>query len=193
MRVSQDEKAQIREKILSETLGTLKVCGQSSAPVDKIMKNLGLTSGALYSHFKSKDDLFSHVVLHELERLIGVHQRHHLKHGVNTMSKFIEYYLDDRHIEDVERGCVFVALGSDLHRLKASVREKIEERLDTTFAIFACGLPHKDKNTRLTTAKFIFSSMIGAMVLARSLKSKSAKSEILKITKKNLLTISRAE
>lgn len=193
MRVTQEEKAQIREKILAETLVSLKVWGHSAAPVDKIMRRLGMTSGALYSHFKSKNDLFAQVVLRELDRLIGVHKEHLAKHGSNTMSKFIEYYLSDIHAETIERGCMFVALGSDLHRLKPSVREKVEQRMEATFKVFSEGLPHKNKTQRLEIAKYIFSSMIGALVLARSLKTESAKSEILKITKKQLLSISRME
>lgn len=191
MRVSQEEKAQIKEKILVEALASLKVWGQSAAPVDKIMKRLGLTSGALYSHFKSKDDLFAQVILRELDRLIAQHSEQYKKYGSQTVAKFIEYYLDERHIDAVERGCMFVALGADLHRLRPSVREMIEEKMQDMFAALSEGMPHKRRDERLKCAKFIFSSMVGTLVMARSMKNDDVKVDLIRTTKKMLLTISR--
>ncbi len=191
MRVTQEEKAQIKEKILAEAIGSLKVWGQAAAPVDKIMKRLGLTSGALYSHFKSKDDFFAQVILKELDRLIAQHKEHHKKYGPNTATKYVEYYLDERHADAVERGCMFVALGADLHRLKPSVREMIEDKLQMMFACIAEGLPHKTKQDRLRYAKIIFSSMVGTLVLARAMKNEAAKVDLIRNTKQLLITISK--
>lgn len=191
MRVSQEAKAQIKEKILVEALASLKVWGQSAAPVDKIMKQLGLTSGALYSHFKSKDDLFAQVILRELQRLIDLHSQQHKKYGTQTATKFIEYYLDERHIDGVERGCMFVALGADIHRLKPSVRGLIEAKMELMFAAISEGLPHRRKVDRLKHAKFIFSSMVGALVMARAMKNDLVKAEMIRITKQLLLTITK--
>ncbi|OYZ22329.1 MAG: hypothetical protein B7Y39_07570 [Bdellovibrio sp. 28-41-41] len=129
------------------------------------MKQLGLTSGALYSHFKSKDDLFVQVILRELQRLIDLHSQQHKKHGTQTATKFIEYYLDERHIDGVERGCMFAAISE--------------------------GLPHRRKVDRLRHAKFIFSSMVGALVMARAMKNDLVKTEMIGITKQLLLTITK--
>lgn len=191
MRISQEDKAKIRETILVEALASLKVWGASSAPVDKIMKKLGLTSGALYSHFKSKDDLFAQVILKELDRLIDLHSQRYTKYSKQTATKFIEYYLDERHIDGVERGCMFVALGADIHRLPKGVREMIELKMAILFSSIAKGLPHKRKADRLAYAKFIFSSMVGALVMARSMKNDVVKTEMIKATKKMLLMISK--
>ena len=67
MRISAEEKEKLREKILTEAIPFLKKTGSGGAPVDEIMKNVGLTSGALYSHFKSKEDFFVQVLLRELD------------------------------------------------------------------------------------------------------------------------------
>jgi TetR/AcrR family transcriptional regulator, transcriptional repressor for nem operon len=193
VRVSQTEKAEIKEKILVETLTSLKMWGQSAAPVDKIMKRLGLTSGALYSHFKSKDDLIAQVILRELDRMTQFHLKQCAQHGCETVSRFIEYYMSDKHISEVERGCMFVAMGADLHRLKPAVREKIEEKLEAMFLTLSDGLPHKNKSERLKKVKFIFSTMLGTLVLARTMKSDQAKANILSATKQQLLNISKME
>ncbi|MBL7543352.1 MAG: TetR/AcrR family transcriptional regulator [Bdellovibrionaceae bacterium] len=189
MRITQDEKKRIKERILVQALESLKVWGREAAPVDKIMKKLGLTSGALYSHFKSKDDLFVQVIVKELERITQMHNLRVQKSGQKMLSEFIEYYLQDEHISNIERGCLFVALGSDLHRLSSSARLEIEVRLEQMFKAMASGLPHKNKNVRLETAKFIFSSMVGTLILARAMKNDQNKKDLLRITKMNLLKI----
>lgn len=193
MRITQAEKEQTRERILVETLESLKIWGQKAAPVDKIMQRLGLTSGALYSHFKSKDDLFAQAIMKELDRLKEIHIRQCEKHGKNAVSEFIEFYLSEKHIESIEKGCMFVALGSDIHRLKASVRARIEEKLEDMLTVLADGLPHKSVKERREKVKFIFSSLIGTLILARTMKSGPAKLELLRVTRQNLLKISGME
>lgn len=192
MRVSPQERDRTREKILSETLASLKVSGRNGAPVDKIMKRLGLTSGALYSHFKSKEDLFAQVVLREIDRLIERHKVQINEHGTNAMVRYIDYYLSEKHIDSVERGCLFVALGSDLHRLKPSQRELIEYKINLLFSVLIDGLPEGVRSQQLSTARFVFSTLVGALVLARSMKTKSGKLALLKSTRQQLLkTISK--
>ena len=193
MRVSRLEKEKIREKILVHTLVGLKVWGHSAAPVDKIMKGLGLTSGALYSHFKSKDDLIAQVILCELDRLIEIHSIQVQKHGGNATGRYIEFYLSESHLEGIERGCMFVALGADLHRLKPAIRVRIEAKMESLFLVFSGGFPKGSGRHRLALAKFIFPSMVGALIFARSQKSRRSKTEILQATKKQLLKLLEVE
>ena len=60
----------LREKILDAAGPFLKRHGIDGAPVDKIMKEAGLTSGALYSHFKNKDDLCAQAVCRSLDAML---------------------------------------------------------------------------------------------------------------------------
>ena len=88
---------------------------------------------------------------------------------------------------------MFVALGSDLHRLKPSVRAQIEVKLEEMLAVLAEGLPQTSVMERREKVKFIFSSLIGTLILARTMKSGPAKLELIRITRQNLLKMSRME
>ena len=194
MRVSVEEKKKIRERILVETLDYIKVWGPEAAPVDKIMKKLGLTSGALYSHFKSKDDLMAQVIIRELERITEMHKRRTQKRGDKMMSEFVEYYLQDEHVENVQHGCMFVAFGTDLHRMKSGIREKIEDKVESMFIAMAKGLPKaKSEKARIETVKYVFSCMVGTVILARAIKNERKKKEMIRIAKNNLLKSLNAE
>jgi len=66
MRYSNEHKQQTRERLLNSSGALAKRGGFSSTGVAGLMKAIGLTGGAFYNHFPSKDDLFTEVVRQEL-------------------------------------------------------------------------------------------------------------------------------
>lgn len=187
MRISREEKEKLRDKILSEALPALKLLGQSGAPVDKIMKKIGLTSGALYSHFESKDDFFAQVILRELDRLAETYRTAVQEKGLQGLVEIIDSYLSDRHLNGVAQGCVFAALGPDMCRQKAAVKALFEEKIHMIFEAAADGLKTGSKQERIDKVRFVFSSMVGALMYARNMRSEKAAQEILRSTKRQLL------
>jgi TetR/AcrR family transcriptional repressor of nem operon len=188
MRTKAGEKEKLKEKILTEALPFLKKFGRDGAPVDKIMAAAGLTSGALYSHFKSKDDLFTQVILRELDRVRENYETLHREKGARAIPAFLDLYLQDAHIDAVEKGCVFVALGADMKRLKPAEREKFDEKIEAVFQAMAQGFGGSAKE-RMEHAAFLFSSVVGAITFARSMKSRGAATAVLSATKKELLKV----
>ena len=67
MRYSSEHKALTREKLLHSSGAIAKQGGFSAAGVDGLMKAIGLTGGAFYSHFASKNELFAAIVERELQ------------------------------------------------------------------------------------------------------------------------------
>lgn len=66
MRYSNEHKQQTRERLLASSGALAKRGGFASTGVAGLMKAIGLTGGAFYNHFPSKDDLFTEVVRQEL-------------------------------------------------------------------------------------------------------------------------------
>lgn len=188
MRTTQAEKAKLKEVILKEATPFLKESGLEGAPVDQIMKQAGLTSGALYSHFESKDDLFVQAMLKELDRSIAYHRTQHAARGDTALAHFIETYLSERHLHAIGKGCVFVALGADIQRQKPKIRALFEEKMVELFEILTMSIHGKDGHVKRAKVQFIFSSLIGAVVLARSSGPDGAKM-ILENTKSHLLNL----
>ena len=189
MRISREEKEKLKEKILAEALPSIKAFGAAGAPVDKIMKSVGLTSGALYSHFESKEDLFHQTVSRELDTLKVRYSERIQKHGSKALEEFIEAYLSEAHVDGVAKGCVFAALGADMHRQKASVRADFEKKLETLFAVLAEGVSKGSEQERIDKVSFIFSSMVGALTYARMMKNKAASAQFLNSTKKQIFKL----
>jgi Transcriptional regulator len=189
MRISREEKELLREKILTKAIESFKVHGAAGAPVDKIMKSVGLTSGALYSHFESKEDFFHQVVAKELENLTAKYNAGIEERGPKALMEFIDTYLSMAHVDGVGKGCVFASLGSDMQRQKASIRADFEEKIQTLFRTLARGLSQGSEKERIEKVEFIYSSMVGAMTYARAMKSSTAATQFLSATKKQLIKI----
>ena len=68
MRYSASHKEQTRQRLIESSGAIAKRGGFATTGVDGLMKAIGLTGGAFYSHFPSKGDLFTEVVRRELSQ-----------------------------------------------------------------------------------------------------------------------------
>ena len=71
MRYSASHKQETRERLLQSSAAQAKNEGFSTVGVDALMKAIGLSGGAFYSHFTSKDELFSSIVERELSQSLA--------------------------------------------------------------------------------------------------------------------------
>src|SRR5881409_3769077 len=109
VRVTREQAAANREKIL-EVAGTLfRERGYDGIGVADIMKRAGLTHGGFYGHFPSKGDLAAEITSRVLGRE-GWLER--LTRTANpSFADVVRNYLSPRHRDDPGRGCLFAALG----------------------------------------------------------------------------------
>ncbi len=68
MRYAATHKEETREKLIESSRALAKKGGFETTGVDALMKAIGLTGGAFYSHFRSKDELFAAIVERARER-----------------------------------------------------------------------------------------------------------------------------
>ncbi|WP_042073366.1 TetR/AcrR family transcriptional regulator, partial [Acinetobacter gerneri] len=74
MRYKAGYKEEKRKELLEISGQLAKKNGFASTGVDTFMKAAGVTSGAFYSHFSSKNDLFKALVENELQNSIQMWQ-----------------------------------------------------------------------------------------------------------------------
>src|SRR6266568_4307148 len=121
MRYSATHKEETRTKLLESSGNIAKTGGFDSTGIDALMAALGLTGGAFYSHFSSKQDLFAALVEREIDRsakmLAGTPDS-----PSDHVSKCVRSYLSTFHAEHPESGCVLVALGAEIARSSPEVR-----------------------------------------------------------------------
>lgn len=171
MRYSANHKLETKEKLLQSSALSAKKSGFSTVGVDGLMKAIGLSGGAFYSHFSSKDELFASIVERELgqslARLGGEQDRERLE-------RCLKHYLTMAHVEHPESGCALPALGAEIARSDVIIRQQAEAwicRLQESWARVL-------ESDSLAWA--ILSQCIGALVVARMLATPDIQRTVLK-------------
>jgi TetR/AcrR family transcriptional repressor of nem operon len=173
MRYSNTHKQETRKKLVESSRAIAKKGGFDSTGVDALMAAVGLTGGAFYSHFKSKDELFAEIVEREMENstemLAG-----DADSPADHVAKMLRGYLSSYHALHPESGCALPALGAEIARSGAQVRGTVERSLKRLQRGWAERLA--DDNDK---AWAMIAQCIGAVVMARAVESERGRREIL--------------
>jgi TetR/AcrR family transcriptional repressor of nem operon len=169
----------LREEILKAAAPFLKQNGTEGASVDEIMKAAGLTSGALYSYFKNKDDLCTQAICSALDVRLDGYRGIVREHGKAGLKRIVADYLSKAHACEVGGGCTFAALGSDMAKASPRAKRAYEERIQVLVEIFVDGLGSGSETVRRARARHILSTMLGAMMFARAMDDSRAANEFL--------------
>jgi TetR/AcrR family transcriptional repressor of nem operon len=178
MRVSREQAAANRQKIL-DVAGTLfRERGFDGAGVDDIMKRAGLTHGGFYGHFGSKDDLAAETCTRVMagegwaERLTGAPNP--------SFGAVVGAYLSPSHRDAPGRGCLLAALGSDVVRQPRSVRRAFTEGLRSRVEALQRLLAGRSVAARHERALATMAGLVGALMLSRAVDDPKLSDGILK-------------
>src|SRR5471032_3435543 len=119
MRYPANHKEQARKQLLELAANKAKKDGFGSTGIDSLAKAAGVTSGAVYSQFGSKDKLFSELVESELTRS----QAFFMNKSPEEVLEALRWYLSMSHVTDPGDGCVMPALSAEIGRSSAEVRQ----------------------------------------------------------------------
>ena len=183
MKTKKGEKEKLRRVILENAISFFKRNGRSGSASEDLMKNMGLTRGALYSHFKSKDDLFAHAVSHDLARLEEITAFIIKRDGPLALRTMIEAHLSENSLTDIENSCAFTSLSSDMNRSKTAHRGIYEAHMDRIYALFAKALheqfPQDTPEQSHAKALNLYSGLVGTLSMARTMKDRDKALQIL--------------
>ena len=172
MRYSANHKMETREKLLESSSHSAKSAGFATVGVDGLMKAIGLSGGAFYSHFSSKDELFGAIVERELsqslERLSGNGELSRAR-----LERCLKHYLSMSHVEQAADGCALPALGAEIARADIEVRQQAEQWICRLHENWASILESD------TLAWAILSQCVGALVVARMLVNPQIQQQVL--------------
>lgn len=172
VRYSSEHKQQTRQALLESSASLAKHNGFSTVGVDGLMKAIGLTGGAFYSHFPSKDDLFCAIIERELEnslRLLGCGETS----SKEKLKKCLGHYLNMAHVMNPADGCAIPALGAEIARADEHVRSRAEHWLCELHRVWGQILESD------TLAWAAISQSIGALVVARMLSTPGVQASVI--------------
>jgi TetR/AcrR family transcriptional repressor of nem operon len=190
MKVSREQAALNRERIVEVAAKLFREKGYDGIGVADLMKNAGLTHGGFYGHFASKEDLMIEACQHALEKSLEGWQARVEQNPQGALPAIIDSYLTARHRDHPGGGCPVAAMGVDVARMSPGARPAFTRATQQQFALLQGLLPEGARNgtqERRQQAISTFAAMVGAMVLARSVDDEALSAEILDAVKAQLL------
>jgi TetR/AcrR family transcriptional repressor of nem operon len=180
MRYSQEHKARSHENILSVAARSFREQGGDSSGIGTVMKNVGLTKGGFYRHFKSKDDLFVEAVARGIDEAgKGMVEVAKSAPEGQALRAIIENYLSARHANSLGTGCMLSALGPELARKPVGVRRRIEASLEAYREGLLPFVPGQTREEKLAKVRLLFSSMAGVLTMARVISTTERREQVL--------------
>ena len=182
MRRTRQETARSRERIVAAAARMVRAQGIDALSVVDVMRAAGMTHGGFYRHFPSKEALVSEALDAAFDDVPDALTPKGDLPPRRALEAYVARYLEEGHLDHPEIGCPVAALGSDVMRASRAARDAFARRTEQMIDVVADGMGPargvpRDNAIRLLT------SMIGAVVLARSVEDKALVGEILETTR----------
>ena len=165
-RYGNDRKEQTRRRIIETAGRRLKRDGIDASGIAALMADAGLTNGAFYAHFASKEDLVASVVEEEVRRQSLSLGR--LAPGVAGVEQLVRAYLSPEHREHPEAGCPSAALLDEIGRSAEVTKDAYTAGTKTLIDQIATRLSPDDPESAHGRALILFTMIIGTLQLARA-------------------------
>jgi len=181
MRVTKEQAAENRERILEAAARLMRERGISGVGVDALTEAAGMTHGSLYSQFGSKERLVEEAVAY------GIAAKGRESPKAPNNSDYLSKYLSAAHRDAPGSGCPLAALCCEMPRQGQAVRERFTAGLRGMMRRLSEGMSsEKTQRQREEKALVTVASLVGAVVLARAVSDPKLSDDILRATKNAL-------
>jgi TetR/AcrR family transcriptional regulator, transcriptional repressor for nem operon len=168
MRVSRSQAAENRETVINVASRLFRERGFDGIGLKDLMKGAGLTQGAFYKQFESKEDLAAQASRRAMESASRRWSAAAEANPQDPLGAVIAFYLSMDHREERMDGCPVVALGSDAARQGADVKASFEAGIEEYLELLDSWVGEADDEKLNGKAMAILSTMIGAVLLSRA-------------------------
>jgi TetR/AcrR family transcriptional regulator, transcriptional repressor for nem operon len=187
MRYEKGHKETTRQHIVDVASRQFREGGVAAVGIAGIMSAAGLTNGAFYVHFESKEDLVRAVFTDALERrdrgLQGNLERN------ESLKESIRDYLSVRHRDHAGSGCPTAAMVAEIARHPQKTQEVFTDNVERIIVLIAGRLRSGSAAERRRKAMAIYGVMVGSLQMARAVNDTKLSDEILENALEGALTL----
>ncbi|WP_105968080.1 TetR/AcrR family transcriptional regulator [Streptomyces geranii] len=187
VRYAKEHKQVTRQRIIEKAGQRFKQDGIDGSGISTLMSDAGLTNGAFYAHFTSKDDLVAHVVAEELRTQVARYGT--LRPGRPGLEDLIREYLSPEHRDHPGLGCPSAALLDEVGRCEAGTKQAYTDGARDIVAEIAARLAPEDPKSARGTAIGLFTMLVGTLQLSRALADGKFSDEVLERGIENALAL----
>jgi TetR/AcrR family transcriptional regulator, transcriptional repressor for nem operon len=173
LRYPVDHKTKARDALLKAGARSLKTSGFNGVGVDGLAAAAGVTSGAFYSNFGSKEAMLEAVIDAGLgEPLLSDTDSGTRAQRRARLIDFLRDYISADHSLDPAEGCVMPALSADVSRAKSPVKAAYQRKM-TALVDRIAELLDGDESDRQRRAWSVVALMVGSIVISRGIPEQS--------------------
>ena len=191
VRYGKQHKQATRQRILETAGRRLKRDGIDGSGIATLMADAGLTNGAFYAHFASKQDLVATAVADQLRN-----QRESLgtlAPGRAGVEQYVREYLSVQHRDNPDDGCPSAALLDEIGRCTQATKRAYTDGLLAMVDDIAARLAPHDPPSARTKTLSVFALMVGTLQISRALADQTLADEVLEQGIQNALALVGAE
>jgi AcrR family transcriptional regulator len=187
VRYGTEHKQATRRRIIETAGRRLKRDGIDGSGIATIMADAGLTNGAFYAHFASKDDLVATAVADQLrDQRTSFSERAPGRAGVE---QYVREYLSVQHRDNPGDGCPSAALLDEIGRCTDATKRAYTDGLLAVIDDITARLAPADPPSARAKTLSVFALMTGTLQLSRALADKQLADEVLEQGLQNALTL----
>lgn len=189
MRYRAGHKAEAGPKLLEAIGRGFRRAGFGGIGVDGLAKEAGVTSGAFYGYFQSKDAAFTAAAVAGLEALKEGVIYLQTQHQDAWASRFIDFYLSDRLTCELGESCGLQSMTGDVMRASDATKAQYEQALIHVVDSVAHGLSGETKARRVQKAWALLAMLSGGVTMARSVADEKTRQSIASHLKRSALMV----
>ena len=152
------------------------------------MNAAGLTHGGFYRHFGSRDDLVAEAIeesIQELrDRLVTAAKQ---ADPGESWKAIVRSYLSLELCDHPDEGCPIAALAPDMARTRPALKKRIATAILKLRQEVFPFMPGRDAEEKTANFLAIFSAMVGAIAIARTMPDPAVRQRILNTVRDHLL------
>ena len=187
VRYGKEHKQATRQRIIETAGRRLRQDGIDGSGVATLMADAGLTNGAFYAHFSSKEDLVATAVADQLrEQLESLSA---VAPGRAGVEQFVRAYLSAGHRDNPADGCPSAALLDEIGRSTDAINRAYTDGLLAVTDDIVAHLDPQDKPSARVKALSVFTMMIGTLQLSRALADRRLADAVLDQGVQNALAL----
>jgi TetR/AcrR family transcriptional repressor of nem operon len=182
--------AQNRETVINVASRLFREHGFDGIGLKDLMQGAGLTQGAFYKQFASKDDLAAQASRRAMASAFDRLSATVAANPDDPLGAVIALFLSPEHREERMDCCPVVALGSDAARQGADVKASFEAGIRQYLALLGSCVGDAGDEEPSGKAMTILSTMVGAVVLSRAVNDEQLSKQFLQAPVKSLMALS---
>jgi AcrR family transcriptional regulator len=190
-RYRKGQKQATRRRIIQAAGARLKRDGVHGSGIATLMADAGLTNGAFYAHFESKEELVASALAEQLRE-----QRESFSAqppGRAGLEQIVRTYLSVEHRDNPEGGCPSAALLDEIGRSPEATKRAYTDGLLVVIDDVAARLASDDPSWARMKTLSVFALMVGTLQVSRALADRKLADEVLEHGYQNALALLGAE